>query len=313
MPLTVYTIADLRSFRKTTNEPRQVAGIYFFSILDGLVELAYAVSKDFFKRPHLYTESDASSLAEIVARLRAKAGNDEKVPSKTQREQIYTPLFGPGHNGEPDSNEVNFPRLRDDLVRAASAFAERVFDTGEAMLRERVRAAHRPLKEYLEGLLGASVRWSRDEALGGITEGLAYTILRERAITAVFGTSSPPTRDWPYTSDANGDKLVEEISRQLPPAMNSAPPLNRERFSNLQRVALAGAEALATIIDASSDAIGDADLNVLITKVYTWGAALADTQAVLAPAAELPSATTPAAGQLVDSRFQPAATAAPSP
>jgi len=43
-----------------------------------------------------------------------------------------------------------------------------VYDTGVEMLQERVRSAHRPLHEYLTGLLGDSVRWSREKALAGL-------------------------------------------------------------------------------------------------------------------------------------------------
>jgi hypothetical protein len=92
-------------------------------------------------------------------------------------------------------------------------------------------------------------------------------------VAAVFGIAVPPAAAWPYTEDANGDKLVEEISKQLVTATNSHAPITREGFSNRQRAALRGAEALATIVDFVEGGSDD-DLNLLITRCYTWGSAL---------------------------------------
>ena len=64
---------------------------------------------------------------------------------------------------------------------------------------------------------------------------------------------------------------MENIWKQL--AGGESPILNRDRISSLQRVALRGAEALATIIDFQEN-LGNADLDRLITKLYTWDAAL---------------------------------------
>jgi hypothetical protein len=77
------------------------------------------------------------------------------------------------------------------LVDAVSAFAERVFETGEEMLRERVRATHRPFKDYLTGLHGDSLVWSTDEALTGVTRELAYKSCATRACPRCLGISTP--------------------------------------------------------------------------------------------------------------------------
>jgi hypothetical protein len=56
MPVADYRITSFASFQRVTGEPRQVAGLYFFLQLDCLIELAYRISLDFFKRPHLYID-----------------------------------------------------------------------------------------------------------------------------------------------------------------------------------------------------------------------------------------------------------------
>ncbi len=272
--LTNHKISDLNSFNQVTGDPRQVAGLYFYSVLDCLVDLAYKVSYDFFQRPHLYIDLGPNpTFSSILAKLHAQYGSNEFLPSTAQRDEIDLPIFG-RVAGYSTDEEGDFPRLRDELIHAAAAFAERVFDTGADMLRERVRTTHRPFQEYLIGLQGDSVQWSRGFALPQLTEDVSYAILRNKGVAGVFGIDRPPSGSWPYTDDSNGDKLVEAISKQL---MWADQPkdmcITREHISNLQRVALRGAEAIATIIDFQ-ETLGNSDLDLLITKCYTWGAAL---------------------------------------
>jgi hypothetical protein len=267
-------ITDQASFDALTKQAHEVAGLYAYKYLDGLIELARAVGHDFFARPSLFTELADAAVAEQLARLDARSGADEHVLSREQRQAIYTPLFdgdwqGQGQNGQ---SAGDFVKLRDGLLDAATAFAEWSQATGIPMLRERVRTAHRPFKQYLTGLAGASVAWSRRDALPALAEGAAHRILRDRGVIAVFGLTHPPQDAWPYREDANGDKVVEEIGKRLDP--NASPPWTRQGFSAVQRVALRGAEALVAILDFDEVHGNDQDLDRLITRCYTWHAAL---------------------------------------
>jgi hypothetical protein len=270
-------ISDQASFDALTKKSHEVAGLYAYKYLDGLIELARAVGHDFFARPFLYTELADPAVAELLARVDARFGTDEHVLSRQQRQAIYTPLFdgdwqGQGQNGQ---SAGDFVKLRDGLLDAAAAFAEWSQATGIPMLRERVRTAHRPFKQYLTGLAGASVAWSRREALPALAEGAAHRILRDRGVIAVFGLTHPPQDAWPYREDANGDKVIEEIGKRLDP--NASPPWTRQGFSAVQRVALRGAEALVAILDFDEVHGSDSDdqeLDRLITRCYTWHAAL---------------------------------------
>jgi hypothetical protein len=267
-PTTTNTITDEASFLALTSIPR----LYYYMLLDCLVAAAYHISCDFFRRPHLYTALGSSTTAQDIARLRSLHGYDERVPSQEQRDKIYLPVFGQSGT-DPTIGEGQFPCLRDQLLDAAAAFAERVFNTGEEMLRERVRTTHRVLDAYLEGMEGVSLEWSTDEAVTGVTLGLAYGILHDEGVTSVFGISTPPRAEWPFAEDANADKLIEEIFKQLLPLVNSHPAITREAISNRQRAALRGAEALATILDFSEGG-PVTELDLLITRCYTWWAAL---------------------------------------
>jgi hypothetical protein len=264
-------IFEIKSSDRFTVAARELPILYFYYMLDFLPELSYAVSLDFFKRPHLFTDVGGFPYAAILARLRAKYGSHENIPSKAQRDEIFLPIFG-STRGYATDGASDFSRLRDELLKATAAFAERHYDTGVDMLRERVRTTHRPFKEFIAGLSGASLQWS-SEVLPSLADQIVYPILRNKGIAAVFGISTAPRATWPYDQDPNGDKLVEEVSKQLGLPPTPVPPVTREQFSNLQRAARRGAEALAEIIDFNDTSRED-PMDLLITKCYTWGSAL---------------------------------------
>jgi hypothetical protein len=298
MAVVSHKITDIDSFNAVKKKPRQIAGLYFYYALDCLFDLATCVAKDFFKRPHLYTSTGNRAFPGVLAQLHAQLGRNERLPSTPQREEVFSPIFGATF--PPDLPVSDFSRLRDELIQASTAFAERVFDTGVEMLRERVRVTHTLFKAYVTGFAGDSVEWSTDEAFANLSEKSAYLILRNERVAAIFGIAQTPVKAWPYVEDANGDKLVEEVSVQLSVMNGAARPITRERFTNLQRAAKAGAEAIATAIDVNPSATDD-ELDILITKMYTWGSALAGVEPAEA-ATEVPvSAGAPAEeGEVAD-------------
>ncbi len=193
-----------------------------------------------------------------------------------QRNDICLPVFGPWDASTKTAMD-SFSTLRDELVQAAAAFAERAVDTGIDMLRENMRGVHRLFKDYITGLHGDSVQFSKEQVLQKLTEGNCYPILRSEKIAAIFGISRQTAAvDYPCGTDAVEDTLIEQISKQTLPPDGGTRYVTRERISNLQRAALRGAEAIATAIDyeeADPNQTED-DLDLLIKKCYTWGSAL---------------------------------------
>jgi hypothetical protein len=276
MSIPDFKIEDLVSFQAVTNEPHEIAGLYFYQLLDCLVDLAYQVSADFRKRPQLYR--DLGGIAPILAGLNAKYGTEVNFLSGNERAEVYLPIFG-SWDGSSSNPSDSFPRLRDDLVRAATAFAGSALERNVVMLKEGVRTAHIPFKDYLLGLRGDSIIFSKDQALFDLTENTCYPILRNQGVAAVFGLTDLDLKDvanYPYGIDPDEDTLVEQICGQLKQIANSPPMyLTRERISNRQRAALRGAEAIATAIEFPDKNPTDEDFDFLITKCYTWGTALA--------------------------------------
>lgn len=274
------TINSKQSFDKVT-ATRQVAALYFYQQLDCLVDYAHRVACDFLMRPQQYLSlGDPSiegepSISPDLARLSARYGSDERTPSREQRDAMFGSVFGEPGTYMADS-QGDFSRQRDDLMERAAAFAERAFDDGVDMLRDAVRFSHQSFKVWLIARQGDSLDWSTQQALVGVTEDLAYKILRNPGVAAVFGRRPPPKQEWPYVEDANGDLLIEEISKQLVVSTNSHEAITSGDINSRQRVALRGAEALATIIDfAETDPDPDfKELDLLITRCYTWRSAL---------------------------------------
>jgi hypothetical protein len=287
-----YRITDLQSFEKATEEPRQIAALYFYHVLDPLVDLAYFVSTDWRQRPQFYRDLGQPSIAQTLAEFNARYGTRIDSLSPDQRNQIYVPIFG-NWNGSPSNGSNSFSGLRDSLIRAATAFAQRAVDTGVEMLKEGVRSAHRPFKDYLLGMQGDSIRFSR-KALADLTEKTCYPILRNQAVAAVFGIAKTASSQYPYATDPAEDLLTEEISNQLASVDSSQTAMTRAQISSLQRTALRGTEAIAAIIDFEEAATSGADLDLMITRLYTWGTSLATiTSQAPASSGRQPAAATP--------------------
>jgi len=273
MPIPQRRINDRQSFLDVTASPRDTAALYYIKSLDPYLESALAVATDLFARPQLYTnlcangDDHGKGIARILATLRSRCGSDEYFLSQTQRMEAYSPIFG------PMGLTADFDKLRDDLIGAATAFSERVFDTGVDMLREGVRTAHRPVKDYLSGLTGTSTYWTAHSSLDNLAENISFPILRTPEVAAVFGIGTAPRQSWPYLEDSNADKLLEEIKVKIHPSGG----LTRQKASNLQRLAARGAEAIAAVLDYTENGADPDDdaasLNILITACYTWGAA----------------------------------------
>jgi hypothetical protein len=298
------SIVDWKSFDRRTSAERAVAGLHFYKELDCLIDLAYCVSLDFFDRPQLYRDVGGDVVRDLTE-LRVRYGYREDFLSREQRHEILAGVFGgdEGTSGPPSAVAVSaadsFPALRDQLLAAVAAFVERVFNTSEQMLRAAVRVMHVYLKDYLQDVTGASVRWSRKVGFPAITA-RSYRILRDPQIAGRFGVNREPGPDWPVAVDANGSKLVEQISGT--PMRVQTEHISRGEFNDKQQLALRGAEALATIIDYGGEPdVSSVDL--LITRCYIWYAArgrvLRLPIAVPRPAKAAIEATPPASGSAV--------------
>ena len=182
---------------------------------------------------------------------------------------------------DPELNRKTYAtsQRRSTLVDAVIAFSERTTDNGIPMLLERVRSALVPLRAHFDALGQDGTRAGRSLALTATRQmqpvsETAIGILVATDVAKVFSVNPADTK-WPFDStDANGAKLVENVSTQLP-----VPPdckLGHTKFVLLQRVAQEGARALPLVF--SVDPANEQEFLAMISQVYTWGTSLRDYQ-----------------------------------
>jgi hypothetical protein len=269
-----FVIHDRTTFEACTNvDP--IAKLYYFHVLDSLIDVAYAVAHDFYDRPELFTKP--TGLTQTMARFHARYGTQEDMLNKAQRVAVYMPVLGAG----PLATETgNFAHLRDELLAACVTYVESQFGDPSA-LRANVMQKHGLFKEYLTGIVGESVQWSA-RAIHTLAEQVAYPILRNETIAAVYGIGTKINDQWPYALDPNAPKAIEKMSQALsgsarlqPMMKGGAPPLvlSREIVTRLQRAAIEGTRAIttATVVGSTSS---EGDIAKLIERCYTWANAL---------------------------------------
>lgn len=162
---------------------------------------------------------------------------------------------------------------------ACARFVETKFGDEES-LRDAVRQAQSNFQQYITGLQGDSVRWSKDGALSILTEQIAYSVFRNQGVSGRYAIRENPVDNWPYSPDANGAKLVEAIAKELiSPGKTKGEfgiytnYVTRNQFTTLQQVALKGARAIATSIGVDPNGPA-ADIDDETNRVYSWYAAL---------------------------------------
>lgn len=293
-------ISNLSSFDEHTSGPgqqagREVAGLYAYMHLDVLVKLAHKVSLDFFARPDVYRDPRVEDVAPTLAAMHARYGCHEDYLSCQQRRVIFASLFGEAETeagtgppqpvgGAPDgapfatggvassavASADRFGPERDQLLAATAAFAERVYDTGEQPLRDTVGVFAPGLRSYLSDLNHAMVHWARTDGLRKLTEETSYKILRNPGIAAAYGTH-PAGAGWPYHEQEDGTTLVARLAHEF---FGGDVSKYRQDLIDRQRLALRGAEAIATVLDfVDGGNLASDDTKRMISKSYTWHAA----------------------------------------
>ena len=294
-------INSLESFNAITGLGHELAGLYFYCLMDHLIDLAYAVAEDFSKkRFHLYSDNSPENALSLL-RICTRYGNDEIYLSKQHRQMIWRSLFGQmpanGANGDYSIENVtegyNFPDLRDRLLDTASEYVTRAeLETGAPGLIASFRLALIPFKQYIMEVQGAAVRVYRtftfplltegititddgDNGLfGNIAPGRIYQLLRSAELTAVFGVNRAIIPDSPYAFDERFNTLVKEISDQLQVKDDYGMPYDQKRESYLETAAKRGACAISAAIEIDPEGSNDQAIIESIFKFYNWKIAL---------------------------------------
>ena len=82
-------IRDLRTFDLIAGENREIAGLYFYCMLDHLIDIGYEVAKDLTTNKfEIYRDDTLENSLELL-RLYTRMGNDEIFLSREHRHMIW--------------------------------------------------------------------------------------------------------------------------------------------------------------------------------------------------------------------------------
>ena len=227
------------------NESSLVADMYGRWTLDCVIEVARSVSLDFVSRPRHYRRIPEET-ATALENFKALVGNHPYWPDQAQRAAIYGALIGDSDGRTGTDRTAQFHQASIALRAAAIAYAERVYDTGEDMLRQAFLDAAVTLKSYLNTLQGRSVTLGHAQT-GAIFQA-AVGVLSDQEVARVFGLPPAPGGDWPLagTYDGDGAYLIEEITRVLHPT--TAGLMSQRQFIVMQRIAYYGSQTIDWIL-----------------------------------------------------------------
>lgn len=258
-----------------TSQFSEITGGYARWTLDCVIDSAVLISEDYAKRYRQYRAvlEDTSSL---LMDFRIRTGSDPQWPNSVQRAAILTPFLGTS-DGKPGSDRgTPFQEIASGLRMAAIAYSERVYDTGEPMLRQAFIDTARHFRAYLSTLSGSVIQAARTQT--ELMFNRATKVLSTEGVTHAFGLPPAPAGSWPLPVDfkgadfldGNGAYFIEEVYRVLQPPGVS---FKQQQFLVLQRVAVAGARTMDGILrdhhEKDEDAVRD-----LIGHAYTWSTAV---------------------------------------
>lgn len=245
--------------------------------LDVVVDLAYAVALDYSKRRLQY--EDVRAQAGTLSSFRFRTGTDPAWPNADQRMTTFTPIFGPNDTKPGGDRTGRFQAGAAAVRNAAVAFSNRPPDEGAAVKREAFRAAANTLAGYLASVAGrASLAQANAETLPVFNE--AQAVLTNVNVARAFNGLRPAAAaNWPRgvpagpVLDADGDALLEEISRRL--KIPATAEMTQQKFSVAQRVAHYGALTISSLLaNRHAPDVNTANIDALIGDAHNWAMAM---------------------------------------
>ena len=170
-----------------TPAPTSVSTLYQLWTLDCVIEAAILISHDYQARYRRY-QLVPEDVSELILKFISLLGNHPEWPNYEQRKKIMEPLIGASSSKISNEYKGVFHDAARSVKRAATKYSERVFDTGEPMLRRSFIIAC----EEFEGVLSTIE--------GSVVEtGLKQTKTIFDAAVTVLSTEKVTSRSWSPT------------------------------------------------------------------------------------------------------------------
>jgi hypothetical protein len=264
--------------RSSESYAQLISDMYARWVLDCVVEVAYAVSKDFAARPDCYQSTD---LPDDVVDFRSSYGCTRAFPNKAQRQDLNAPVFGPSDGYSLDGGSDEFHNYRKSLFDACTRFLGSTSRDAAPLLKPPIRSAIELFQIYLRKFNGESIHSSYKQIRS--VSNLSFTLLRNSGISSVFGEGrKPPTSAWPLdANDPSGGQLISTIGVKL--KLTADVVFSEMKFARLIRMAQDGRDALEAILRseavdeyATDEHPTDQHLTSVIEKIHNWDVAIAD-------------------------------------
>ncbi len=232
-----------------------IGQIYLTRALDSVIEVACAVSKDFVKRPQLYTRVP-DDVARHLANFRSLLGKHPEWPDIYQREFTSSRIV---RRFTQDFASIRLSTIK--ILQGTS-------DVGAPIARRSLVEAAALLRGNVQPLEGTALS-AVERANSGMLN-RAITVLS--SVSTAFGIAEIPTGGWPDGGIFSPQLgyLCEGVSQALTPDK----PILQPKFSMLQRVAHYGSLTIDGVLNPSfTDANSDRVLDV-VQSASAWAAAL---------------------------------------
>jgi len=263
------------------NKGRQVAQLYSYQTLDGLVELVEAVARDFRRhRADRYRVLDRDIARQLASF--EMVGTDAKYPDTNTRARYFDAYLGNqcGPNPHPVLEQAR------SLQRCAARYVE-VEESDPNSTNHCLGCVLISAKGLLQVLIqltmGAGPRFTRAHARTGAIFRLATSILRNESFAAAFGVNGVGDDNWPETEyDRRGGILVREIMANGDSIFAKGSDLTEtgraqlENFKAFQDCAFYGARTIALVSERNRNLKIDEHLAYLARTAARWHDALHD-------------------------------------
>lgn len=209
-------------------------------------------------------------IVDSLARFRYQTGYDAQILSSSQRLSLVTPLLGVSDGDAQFPRQGAFHHAAMALRERARDFVQRVYDTGEAQLRDAFRDAVTTLQKYLTSVSGA-VYNDADKRISRHF-GLVVAVLQTKEYAAGLGLPPAPANPWPLdlTADGDGAFLIHAIAARAVPGSEVPLPPTDEEFLQTQRIGSYGATTIDRVLTDTEILTDDASTDAAIGFAYRW-------------------------------------------
>jgi hypothetical protein len=207
--------------------------------------------------------------------LRYRTGYDSNYLDEQGRKALLMPVLGDSDGAKDRERSGPFHRSADGLRSSAKDFVQRVYDTGEAQLRDAFRDAVTTFQKYLttvDGTVVADANMRHKKHFNDVVG-----ILQTKEFAAGLGLPQAPESPWPLSRSFDGDgaMLVYAITKRAH-ASDEKSVITDEEFLQIQRIASYGAETIEAVLTKADIYTNDTTTDDVISLAYRWWTSLTE-------------------------------------